>query len=271
MTLALIRSRETSSITTLADCSFFASTLLSDSWVLLSCSIAPAVLSFCLTWSVLGGHIKKGERAECVVFWKLLKEKDETDEDAPIKIRPVLRYYNIFHISDVEGVEPLPREELHDTDPVYHADKIFRDYVEREQIKTEITLTNRAFYSPSRDLIHLPDIRQYVNASDYYSVVFHEATHSTGYYRRLSRFDTSSSIAPFGSEDYSKEELVAELGSAAILNMLGLETKETFRDSAAYIQSWIRVLKGDSRFIVSASTKADKAVNLIFGREAVTA
>ncbi len=75
-------------------------------------------------------------------------------------------------------------------------------------------------------------------------------------------------MAPFGPEDYSKEELVAELGSAAILNTLGLETTGTFSDSAAYIQSWIKVLKNDNRFIVSTSVKADKAVNYIFGKEA---
>ena len=74
-------------------------------------------------------------------------------------------------------------------------------------------------------------------------------------------------IAPFGSEDYSKEELVAELGSAAILNTLGLETPDTFRNSSAYIQNWISVLKNDNRFIVSASSKADKAVRYIFGKE----
>ena len=75
-------------------------------------------------------------------------------------------------------------------------------------------------------------------------------------------------MAPFGSEDYSKEELIAELGSAAILNTLGLETKNTFSDSTAYIHNWMQVLRNDERFIVSASSRADKAVGLILGREA---
>ena len=218
-------------------------------------------------WSSLGGHIKKGSQAEIVVFWKMPAQKDESGDEKPVKSRPILRYYNVFHISNVEGVDPLPTEPLHNTNPLENAQMVFDDYVGRERIKTESSLSNRAFYSPARDLIHLPDIRQYENASDYYSVVFHEATHSTGHRKRLSRFSEYTSIAPFGSEDYSKEELIAELGSAAILNMLGLETSETFQNSSAYIQSWICALKNDSRFIVSASSKADKAVHYILGKE----
>ena len=218
-------------------------------------------------WSSLGGHVKKGAKAEIVVFWKMLAQKGESGVDEPTRSRPILRYYNVFHISSVEGVDPLPTKPLYGTNPLENAKMVFDDYVGRERIKTESSLSNRAFYSPARDLIHLPDIRQYENASDYYSVVFHEATHSTGHRKRLSRFSEDTSIAPFGSEDYSKEELVAELGSAAILNMLGLETSETFQNSSAYIHSWIGTLKNDSRFIVSASSKADKAVHYIMGKE----
>ena len=218
-------------------------------------------------WSSLGGHVKKGAKAEIVVFWKMLEQKAPADEDTPAKKRPILRYYNVFHISDVEGVSPLSAGSLYDTDPLANAQAIFDKYVNREHIKTEVSLSNRAFYSPARDLIHLPEIRQYENAPDYYAVAFHEATHSTGHHGRLSRFTENTPISPFGSLDYSKEELVAELGSAAILNMLGLETSETFENSAAYIQNWIGVLKNDNRFIVSASAKADKAVHFIMGEE----
>ena len=86
--------------------------------------------------------------------------------------------------------------------------------------------------------------------------------HSTGHKSRLDRLDTSIN-SRFGSETYSKEELVAEIGSATILNILGIETSKTFRNSAAYLQSWLRVLKNDNRFIVSASSRAEKAVNYI--------
>ena len=87
--------------------------------------------------------------------------------------------------------------------------------------------------------------------------------HSTGHKKRLDRLIN----AKFGSEKYSKEELVAEIGSAMILNELGIETPDTFENSTAYIQSWLQVLKNDSKFIVSASGKAEKAVKHIMGIE----
>ena len=99
---------------------------------------------------------------------------------------------------------------------------------------------------------------------EYYSTTFHEITHSTGHKTRLDRLQTGQ-IAAFGSEEYSKEELVAEIGSATLMNLLGIETVKTFRNTTAYIQSWLNVLKNDNKFIVSASSKAEKAVNFILG------
>ena len=84
--------------------------------------------------------------------------------------------------------------------------------------------------------------------------------HSTGHVSRLARL---TETAHFGSDSYSKEELVAEIGAAALVNHVGLETKDSFKNSAAYVQNWLHVLKDDKRFIVSAAGKADKAVQLI--------
>lgn len=108
----------------------------------------------------------------------------------------------------------------------------------------------------------VPCKNQYQNVNDFYATAFHELTHSTGNKSRLNRI---TKLAAFGSHEYSKEELVAEIGSAALLNLLGLETSKTFRNTAAYIQSWLKVLKNDNRFIVSAASKADKAVDYILG------
>ena len=121
-----------------------------------------------------------------------------------------------------------------------------------------------------QDLIHLPLTNQFKSTEEYYSTAFHEAVHSTGHSSRLDRLTTGAN-ASFGSETYSKEELVAEIGSASILNMLGIETNKSFRNSASYIQSWIKVLKNDTRFIVSATTKAEKAVKYILNDSTATA
>lgn len=96
-----------------------------------------------------------------------------------------------------------------------------------------------------------------------------EMIHSTGYYKRLNRLESGAS-AGFGSETYSKEELTAEIGSAMILNRLGIETDRTFSNSTAYIQNWLRVLRNDNKFIISSSSKSEKAVKYIFNENTVT-
>lgn len=216
-------------------------------------------------WTDLGGHIRKGEKSEMVVFWKIF-EKEETNEDTgekEVRKIPMLRYYNVFHISQVDGVEPLviPFKEV---EPIEAADRIIAEYVEREHIEFKEIASNEAFYSPSSDRVVVPMKEQYKHINEYYSTTFHELTHSTGHKSRLDRLESGADAA-FGSETYSKEELVAEIGSASLMNLLGIETIKTFRNSAAYIQSWLKVLKSDNKFIVSASSKAEKAVNYIIG------
>ena len=108
-------------------------------------------------------------------------------------------------------------------------------------------------------------MEQFDTINGYYDTAFHESVHSTGHPKRLNRTMAGLSAA-FGSEEYSKEELVAEIGACGILHELGLETDKTFRNNAAYIQSWLKALKNDKRMIVSAAGKAEKAINRIFGR-----
>ena len=220
-------------------------------------------------WQDLGGQVKKGEKSEIVVFWKIF-EAEETNKDTgekETKKIPLLRYYNVFHISQVEGVEPLKPEQLNDeAEPIEEADKIISDYITREHIDFTECRSNEAYYSPSNDKVVVPMKEQYKVINEYYSTTFHELTHSTGHKNRLNRLQTGA-VAAFGGTEYSKEELVAEIGSASLMNLLGIETVKTFRNSAAYIQSWLQVLRNDNKFIVSASSKAEKAVNYILAAE----
>ena len=220
-------------------------------------------------WTELGGHIRKGEKSEIVVFWKILPvEEVQEDGTKIVKQIPLLKYINVFHISQVDGVEPLPKEELHDIEPIEKAESILQDYWTREQIKVEHVKGNKAFYSPMLDMIQLPLFEQFKDANEYYSTAFHESVHSTMKESRCNRAEErKNKLVAFGSEEYSKEELVAELGSASLMNIIGIETKKSFKNSTAYIQSWIRVLKNDVKFIVSASSKAEKAVNYILNTE----
>lgn len=218
-------------------------------------------------WADIGGHIRKGAKSEIVVFWKI-QPVEETLEDGTKEVKqiPILRYFNVFHISDVEGVEPLQADELKDIEPIEHAESILHDYWNREGIEIEHTASDDAYYSPSRDLIHLPLFEQFKDANEYYSTAFHESVHSTMKETRCNRAeDRKGKLVAFGSNEYSKEELVAEIGSANLMNILGIESDKSFRNSTAYIQGWLSKLRNDVKFIVSASGKAEKAVKYILG------
>ncbi len=218
-------------------------------------------------WQDLGGHVRKGEKSEIVCFWKIQPvEEEQEDGTKAVKQIPLLRYYNVFHISQVDGVEPLPEEELNDIEPIEKADNVLLHYWTRENITVEHMAGNRAYYSPTLDMIHLPLFEQFTSATEYYSTAFHESVHSTMKESRCNRAeDRKGKLVAFGSDEYSKEELVAEIGSATILNIIGVETENSFNNSTAYIQNWLSVLRDDVKFIVSASSKAEKAVKFILG------
>ena len=111
-------------------------------------------------WSDLGGHVSKGEKSEIVCFWKIQPVEEEQEDGTKIvRHIPLLRYYNVFHISQVDGVEPLPEEELHDIEPIEKAENVLLDYWTKEDITVEHKAGNDAYYSPKRDLIHLPLFR----------------------------------------------------------------------------------------------------------------
>ena len=194
-----------------------------------------------------------------VVFWKWLKSIDEdTQEEKEI---PYLRYYNVFHISQCEGITPKYIAPLpNSTRPLEEADSLIQSYCTREKITLQNEQGNKAYYQPSTDKVVLPMIAQFAETSEYYSVAFHELIHSTGHQSRLNSIQQQ---AFFGSEAYSKEELVAEIGASALVNHMGIETPQSFDNNTEYIQSWLEVLHNDKRFIVSASSKAEKAVQLI--------
>ena len=208
-----------------------------------------------------GGKVRKGEKAQMVVFWKFIEQEDkETHEKKQV---PFLRYYSVFHIDQCEGLAAKHTKPLAQTaNPDETAERIIYDYLSREGVTLKHQEGDRAFYQPSSDSITLPLLAQFAETAEYYSTAFHELTHSTGHASRLKRLEKT---AFFGTEAYSKEELVAEIGAATLVNAAGLETATSFRNSAAYIQNWLKVLRDDKKFIVSASGKAEKAVALILG------
>lgn len=225
-----------------------------------------------------GGNVKKGAKSKMVVFWKFLEKpsldengKPEVDSNGlPIKLSiPYLRYYNVFHIDDCEGIKAKWTSDEIDTpnsiQPIDKAQKVLDEYIDRENVGLVNRKCDMAYYSPSQDAIVLPLFEQFTSAELYYDTAFHESVHSTGHRTRLNRLTTGEDAA-FGKEAYSKEELVAEIGACSIMHELDLETDKTFRNNAAYIQNWLSALKNDKRLIVSAASRAEKAVALILNR-----
>ena len=212
-------------------------------------------------WNELGGSVKAGERGFIVTYWNWLQKADGVNADGTphIKMIPFLRYYRVWHISQVEGVEPLPESEWKNNIIIQSAEDISGNYFGRE-CKLIVEPGDEAYYTPVRDEVHVPELKQFNSSEQYYATLFHEMTHSTGHKTRLDRLD---STARFGNEVYSKEELVAEMGSAMLCSTASLDDSKTFKNSVAYIQNWLQVLKNDPKMIVSASSKAEKAVQYI--------
>lgn len=212
----------------------------------------------------LGGRVRKGEKAQMVVFWKQVpaKEVDKQTGEQREKLVPMLRYYSVFHLDQIDGMNIVPTAEPQKPATHAQADEIISAYIQRSGVELEHRISDEAYYSPSADRVVLPMMEQFNSTAEYYSTAFHELAHSTGHRSRLDRLRAT---AHFGNESYSKEELVAEIGAAALMNHVGLENASTFRNSTAYIQSWLTALRNDKRMIVSATSRAEKAVDYILG------
>ena len=209
----------------------------------------------------LGGRIRKGEPSSPVIYWNVGEEKEYVTRDGETRIsKPViLRYSNVFNLSQTEGIN-LPQSALHETrtnNPIHECERVVTSMPTRPAIES----SDRAWYAPGRDVVGMPSIELFRTSEEYYSTLFHELTHSTGHTSRIGR-EGFEAIQSFGSESYSREELVAELGAAMLCGVAGIANR-TVENSAAYLRGWIDRLKGDARLIVSAASAAQKAADFI--------
>lgn len=208
------------------------------------------------------GRVKKGAKSEIVVFWKVNQCEEITDGEGgekatKTKTVPILRYYRVFNIKDCEGLEPKQKIEQYTHNPIEEAEKIAEGYPNGPRITFA---PNVAFYNPVSDTVSIPEKADFGNIAEYYATLFHELIHSTGHERRLNRITKQ---AAFGSHEYSKEELVAEVGSAMLCGQVGIEI--TLDNSTAYIKSWLQALNDDKTMIVHAASQAQKAADYITG------
>lgn len=220
--------------------------------------------------SALGGKVKKGAKSRFVVFFTNVAytvKDEETGEDKE-KSYPLLRYYNVFRLSDCEGIESKIKEagEVVSMPLCDEADAAIDAYVFSQPTLSfqNDKPSDRAYYSPSEDRVVVPMRSQFDEMAEYYSTAFHELTHSTLTESRCNRRQQGVP-AFFGSKEYSREELVAEMGAAMLCTNFGVDTAKAFRNSVAYLQSWAKNLKRDPKAIVVAAGKAEKAVRYILG------
>ena len=218
--------------------------------------------------SKLGGRVRAGQRGAMVVYYRVGEEK-LNPKTGKLSKPILLRYSTVFNVvgqCESELAEKLgianPSEVVADLPA---ADRIIAEM----QNPPRFVQDGRAWYRSADDTVGLPDRQAFVSGEAFASVRFHEVIHSTGIPSRLNRFALDGCDHRFGSESYSAEELVAELGACFLCGECGIAP--TIPQSAAYCKSWIERLKGDSRLIVSAASKASKAADFILGKAAETA
>lgn len=214
----------------------------------------------------IGCHVKKGEKGTSIINWQFNKTTNAQGEE---KESAFMKHYTIFNIAQFENVsEKLQsliakrRGKALDFNPIEACETLVNGYSNRPKIEHR---EQRAYYWPTADSINMPQKESFESAEKYYATLFHELTHSTGHGTRLARIGITDR-AKFASHEYSKEELIAEMGSAFLCAKSGIEAS-TINDAASYIKGWLKVLKGEPKMIIQAASAAQKAVDLIINKK----
>ncbi|MCW5943047.1 MAG: DUF1738 domain-containing protein [Fimbriimonadaceae bacterium] len=212
----------------------------------------------------LGGAVRKGEKSSLVVFWKLWDRETEDEASGEVRRReiPVLRHHPVFNVEQCDRLDlpavdrPLPAgEERHRA-----AETVVASMPDPPAIRFG---ADRAWYRPPSDLVGIPHEEAFESLDARYATLYHELAHATGHERRLNR-PAVTRRAEFGSCDYGREELVAELASAFLCAAVGLDN--SLQDNAAaYVGSWLEAIREDPRAVVVASGQAQRAADRILG------
>jgi antirestriction protein ArdC len=212
----------------------------------------------------LGGRIRKGEKSSPVVFWNIGDERETTTQDGTKETSRsfLLRYYSVFNLSQAEGIDIHASllQETRTNDPIETCEQLVTNMPNSPAFEQ----SDKAWYSPTSDVVGMPARGLFHSSEEYYATEFHELAHSTGHAKRLHRENFDNPVS-FGSESYSKEELIAEMTAAMLCGIAGIE-QQILENSAAYLKTWIARLKSDSRLLVSAASQAQKAADFIQGK-----
>jgi antirestriction protein ArdC len=211
----------------------------------------------------LGGHIKKDSKSTLVSFWKI----GEYEKDGEKKDSFLLRYYRVFNLEQTEGI--AEKLGLDNPTPRVPSIETCERIVAEMPCAPRMEQSNAAWYRPLTDTVGMPGRELFSGAEEFYSTLFHELAHSTGHPSRVGR-EGIENVNSFGSESYSKEELIAEMTSAFLCGVAGI-SPAVLTNSASYLQAWISRLRGDSRLLISAASAAQKAADFILAKKAENA
>jgi antirestriction protein ArdC len=204
-----------------------------------------------------GGSVRKGAHGVPVVFWKVYNYEDPETGEA--EKRFVLRQYTVFNAAQLDGVAlPAITVLAHRFTPIERCAQLLDAMPQRPAIMHG---HQRAYYTPATDTLHLPSPACFQSLETYYATVWHELVHSTGHRARLNR-STLTDRCLFGDPTYAQEELVAEMGAAYLCGVCGI-ANATIENSAAYLQSWMAVLRHDATLLVHAAAQAQRAADYI--------
>ena len=218
-----------------------------------------------------GNGVQKGEKASPSIYFNTVRVKDrEAAAKGEDKTRPLrlIRYNNVWNADQVVDlperyyVKPEPEELPGGFEPLEEAQKILDGFFSRTGAPEIQHKGDRAYYRPLTDMVNLPELDRFESPEAYYATAFHEAGHSTGHRDRLDR-ESLTGFHRFGDAEYSREELVAELTAAFLLGDAGIATSDTTRNTVAYLQSWLKALKDNPKWLVWAAGRAEKAAHWI--------
>ncbi len=221
----------------------------------------------------LGHTVRKGSKSHLVVFYK----KSLQDEDGKyikgnigenregLTERFLLRYYRVFNIADVEGLEvTLSKRHTSENVKIQACESVVENMIDAPTIS--YSDLRQCSYNRHTDEIKMPEINSFDSSHEFYNTLFHELTHATGHPKRLDRESLTKSKG-FGDSYYSKDELIAEIGATFLCSITGVLREEIAENNSAYIQGWLEVLKEDQRLIFRAAKEAQKAVDWILTNE----
>ena len=212
----------------------------------------------------LGGTVRKGEKSSIVVFWNIGEERTIVNRETGTerKSKPILlRYYSVFNLTQTEGI--AEKLGLGKQVPVVPSIVDCESIVAGMPNPPAREQSDRAWYKPAADTVGMPARGLFASAEAFYATLFHELTHSTGHTSRLNRTGIMEKHS-FGDADYSREELVAEMGASMLAGVCGI-SPAVIDNSASYLANWIQVLKGDSNLLIQAASAAQKAADYIRG------